>query len=686
MHRVMVPSHLRRGLSALLFLACTGVTQANPQSAQPAIEEVAVYGRAMQQLGSARSASEGLVAYDDLRLPPLLRVGELTEAVPGMVATQHSGTGKANQYFLRGFNLDHGTDFAASIDGVPINMRSHGHGQGYLDLNFMIPELIESTRYQKGPYHAEAGDFSAAGNVAFQHYASMPEDIVQLTLGEFGYQRGLLAGTIDTFNGSLTGALDITRYEGPWELSEDLDQRKGYLAWQQSIGNAQLRIGWQGYDSEWVATDQIPRRAVINGDLDPFGFVDPDLGGSTKRHALSASLTGDHWSAGAYHIDYDFSLYSNFTYFLENEKNGDEFEQRDQRTVTGLWGEASRSSALAGRDLTLRWGGDLRYDDVDAVGLYPTQARIRLSSVRDDSLTESSVSLWLSGDWQVTDHLRLTAGMRGDYYRWDVNAQLYENSGSGNDSLFSPKIGAAWRVSDGLELYANMGRGFHSNDVRGATISVDPSSGDAVDPVDVLIPADGAELGLRFEQSDRFNATLALFALKLDSELVYVGDAGTTEPNGATARHGIEVTAFWQATPWLALNTAYTTTDAKFERDSGDGRNIPGAVRDTFTLGANIAAQNGLSASARLRYLGSAPLTENDSVRSNSSWLLNAGIGWRPNAIELRLDVFNLLNSDNDDIAYFYESRLRDEAQGTEDIHFHPLEPRAARLSMTLHL
>lgn len=655
------------------------------RAAAPVLEEVAVYGRSEQQLGSAGSASEGLVAYDDLRLPPLLRVGELAEVVPGMVATQHSGTGKANQYFLRGFNLDHGTDFAASIDGVPINLRSHGHGQGYLDLNFLIPELIESSAYRKGPYHADAGDFSAAGNVAFHHYAALSENIVQLTAGEYGYQRGLLAGSASALGGSLTAALDLTRYEGPWELDEDLDQRKGYLAWHRDLNGLQLRVGWQGYDSEWMATDQIPRRAVARGELSAYGFVDPDLGGSTRRHAFTTSLTGTDWSAGAYHVDYDFTLYSNFTYFLEDPENGDEFQQRDRRTVSGLWGTSEHGSRLAGRDLALRWGGDLRHDDIQTVGLYATRARTRLDAVRDDEVNESSASLWLSGEWHATDSLRLEAGLRGDYYRWDVAAQLAGNSGSGSDTLVTPTLGLAWRASDVLELYANAGRGFHSNDVRGATISVDPASGESVDAVDVLIPADGAEVGLRVEQGQRFNATIALFALRLDSELVYVGDAGTTEPNGATRRQGLEVTAFWQATPWLALNSAYTSTNARFRHDSGDGRAIPGAVEDSFTLGANLVGRHGLSASARLRYLGSAPLIEDGSVRSEASWLLNAGAAWRHKALELRLDVFNLLDSDDDDIAYFYRSRLASEAQGVDDVHFHPLEPRAVRLTASLH-
>jgi hypothetical protein len=685
-HKGTATRHSRGRAALALAIAAPGVLLASPHPPQPTIEEVTVYGRAQQQLGTASSASEGLVAYADLRLPPLLRVGELAEAVPGMVATQHSGTGKANQYFLRGFNLDHGTDFAAHVDGVPINMRSHGHGQGYLDLNFLIPELIESTRYRKGPYSAAVGDFSAAGSVEFSHYAQLPETILQITAGEYGYQRGLAAGTVGAFGGSITGALDFTRYEGPWDLDENLDQRKGYLAWQRDLGAVRLRLAWQGYDSEWIATDQIPRRAVASGALSPFGFVDPDLGGSTRRHAVSAALEADAWSAGAYYIDYDFTLYSNFTYFLENEVDGDEFEQRDRRGVAGLWGEGGRDTSFAGRDLALRWGGDLRHDDIDSVGLFPTRARTRLGTVRDDTLSETSAGLWLSAEWHATQRLRLSAGLRGDYYRWDVTAQREANSGTGNDSLLAPKFGAAWRAGESLELYANVGRGFHSNDVRGATINVDPVSGERVDAVQALVPADGTELGLRFERGERFNATLALFALDLDSELVYVGDAGTTEPNGATERRGIEVTAFWQATPWLALNTAYTVTDARFATDAGDGREIPGAVEDTFTLGANLVTGGGLSASARLRYLGSAPLIEDGSVRSDASWLLNAGAAWRRDAFEVRLDVFNLLDSGDDDIAYFYTSRLADEAQGVDDVHFHPLEPRAARLTLTLHL
>ncbi|MEE4661602.1 MAG: TonB-dependent receptor [Halieaceae bacterium] len=676
-------TRIHTGAGALLALALAAATQADP--GQQSLEEVFVFGRAQQQVGVANTASEGLVGYDDIQLPPLLRVGELVEAVPGMVATQHSGTGKANQYFLRGFNLDHGTDFAARVDGVPINMRSHGHGQGYLDLNFLIPELVETSRFRKGPYHASVGDFGSAGSVDFSLYRELPETMLRLTAGEFGYQRGLLAGSAEVGDGTLLGAVDVTRYEGPWDLNENLEQNKAYFNYQFPLGNLTANLGLQLYENEWDATDQIPRRAVQSGLIDSLGFIDPDLGGDTSRYALTAGIASDAWQAGGYVVDYDLSLYSNFTYLLDNPENGDEFEQRDARQVWGAWVSGSQPLALVGRDSTLRWGGELRYDDIDEVGLYRTRARQRFDTTREDQVQELSVSAWASVEMAVSERLRAVAGLRGDYFDWDVDALRQPNSGSGDDGQLSPSVNLAYRVSDTVEAYASWGRGFHSNDVRGATIAFDPGSGDAVDAVDVVSGTEGAELGLRWEQGQRFNASLVAFWLELDSELVYVGDAGTTEANDATQRTGLELSGFWQANNWLAFNAAYTWTDAEFKADQGGGREIPGAVEDTFTLGANAAWANGLSVNLRLRYLGEAPLEETGSVTSQDSWLLNAGAAYRWRAAEFRLDVFNLLDTGRNDIAYFYASRLPGEpAVGVEDVHFHPLEPRAVRGSVTL--
>ena len=653
----------------------------------PVVEEMVVYGRSQQSIGSAGSASEGLVGYQDIRLPPLLRTGELVEAVPGMVATQHSGSGKANQYFLRGFNLDHGTDFSARVEGVPVNMRSHGHGQGYLDLNFLIPELVATTRYWKGPYHASTGDFSSAGSVDFGYYERLPETLLGFTVGEDGYLRGLAAGSVDVGQGVFTGALDVTRYDGPWDLDENLEQNKFHGSYAFQLGGAQVRLTAQGYDSEWDSTDQIPRRAVDSGLIDELGYIDPDLGGSTERYAFTAAVDLAAWSVTAYVIDYELSLYSDFTYFLEDPLAGDEFEQRDDRTIYGFLVRGSQAAELVSRPLNVRWGLEGRIDDIDEVGLYHTAARQPLGTVRRDRVEERSLGAWVEAEVELTDRLRGIVGVRGDYYDYDVDAFRPANSGSGDDSLAAPKLSLAYRFHDSLEGYANWARGFHSNDVRGATIEIDPVSGEPVDAVPLLVDSEGAELGLRFERGQRFNATLAAFYLELDSELVFVGDAGATEANDGTERQGIELSSFWQATDWLAVDATYTYTDAAFKEDQGGGDEIPGAVATTFALGLNAIWPNGWSASARVRYLGEAPLVEDDSVRAPDSMLVNAGVGYRLGAAELRLDVFNLFDSDDYDISYFYASRLPGEpVDGVEDIHFHPLEPRTLRASLTWHI
>ena len=336
--------------------------------------------------------------------------------------------------------------------------------------------------------------------------------------------------------------------------------------------------------------------------------------------------------------------------------------------------------------MALRWGAELRFDDVDELGLYGTANRIRTNTVRDDQLEELSIGAWSEAEWQVSDRLRAMLGARVDWYDWEVGAAQASNSGSGNDAIFSPKAALAWRFTESAEAYFNYGRGFHSNDVRGTTITRDPLSGAAVNGVPALVRSDGAELGLRFENGAQFNATLTAFWLELDSELVYVGDAGATEANAATERLGLESALFWQATEWLALNAAYTVTDSQFKEDQGGGREIPGAVESTLTLGLNATWQNGLSGSIRLRWLDEAPLIEDNSVRSNSSLLINTGLVYRRGAAEWRLDVFNLLDSEDADIAYFYTSRLTAEpASGVDDIHFHPLEPRSVRATVTWH-
>lgn len=328
----------------------------------------------------------------------------------------------------------------------------------------------------------------------------------------------------------------------------------------------------------------------------------------------------------------------------------------------------------------------MRYDDISEVGLFRTVERRRVDTVRLDSVEQFSASAYGELAFRPIDELRASVGVRADYFSWDVDALRPENSGSGSDTQFSPKLNLAYRLGTSTELYANYGRSFHSNDVRGNTISTDPATGEPAEAVDALVPADGAELGIRFERGDRFNATLTAFRLELDSELLFVGDAGGTEVNGASTRTGLEVSSFFQATDWLAVNFSYTHTDSEFDVDEGAGREIPGAIESSASLGLNGAWDNGLFVSARARYLGEAPLIEDDSVRSPSSLLVNVGGGYRIGDVSIRLDVFIVLDSDDFDIAYLYASRLPGEpAEGVEDIHYRPLEPRSVRAALTFH-
>lgn len=654
-----------------------------PGLASETDDVVTVYGRALELIGESVAASEGVVGYADFEDRPLSRVGELVEVIPGVIATQHSGEGKANQYFLRGFNLDHGTDFSASIDGVPINMRTHGHGQGYLDLNFIIPEIVERVDFRKGPYRSSTGDFSAAGSARYSTYDALDQNFVEITVGEDDYLRTVSAADFAVSEDTnLLIAVEAQSYNGPWDLDQDLSKINAFAKLSRDAGPWRYELSGSFYDSDWTATDQVPQRAVESGLINRFGFIDPDLGGDTTRFGLTGQATYRHSDGAttqlsAYAVDYDFSLFSNFTYFLDDPVNGDEFEQLDERRYYGA--SLTHDRAVAD-DVNLRVGVETRYDDISDIGLFKTTARQRLSTVRRDAVEEFSASVWGELEYALTDRLRATAGLRGDYYDADVTAvSLPVNGGSADDAMLSPSAGLAWRPIETLELYANYGQGFHSNDVRGATIAVDPLSGAPVDQVPILVRAEGAEIGARLEQGP-WRASLALFTLDLDSELVFVGDAGTTEPNDASQRYGVEASLFWQPTDWLVADISGAYTDAEFDLPGLDTE-IPGAVENV--IGGGVLAQfDPWTFSARLRHFGEAPLIEDGSVTSQPTTIVNLAGSYDWRNLTLSLQLLNVFDTKDADITYFFESQLAGEAQPVEDIHFHPVEPRQVRFSV----
>ena len=527
-------------------------------------DEIVVYGRQTNLIGAAKAGSEGVVGYADFKNRPISRVGELVEVIPGVVATQHSGSGKANQYFLRGFNLDHGTDFAVFFDGAPVNFRTHGHGQGYLDLNFVIPELVERIEFRKGPYYADVGDFTAAATASFRSYDSLEESIASTTIGENGYRRGLAAGSFKVGDGDFLAAAEVLFNDSPFVLDENLEKYNGFLKYSRTTDDLDWSISLSAYDAKWTSTDQVPLRAIQSGAIPPLGFIDPDLGGETTRISLNGEMSTGNLSISAYGIYYDFELFSNFTYFANDPVNGDQFEQTDERVTLGGALDYVLPINVFGFDGAFNSGLDLRYDDNFGIGLFDTTARRRIRTIRDDDVKEFSIGGFAEVELYLSNQLRLSLGGRGDFYDFSVDASIPQNSGEGDDFIFTPTASLAWRANENLEFYGNYGQGFHSNDVRGAVISVDPRTLEAVDPVDVLVRAEGAEIGARLVY-ESFNFTIAGFWLELDEELVFVGDAGTTEPNDASRRFGIEFSAFWRPVDWMRIDASAAYTDAQFK-------------------------------------------------------------------------------------------------------------------------
>ncbi|WP_454762161.1 TonB-dependent receptor [Caulobacter segnis] len=659
-----------RFISGLLAASLTAIFVASPQAQE--VETISVWGRRANEIGRAKSASEGRIAYADFAVRPMLRPGELIEAVPGLAATQHSGAGKANQYFLRGFNLDHGTDLAASLDGVPLNLPSHGHGQGYLDLNVLTPEFVHDIGFKKGPYSAENGDFATAGAVAFETADHLHGEGLQAWAGENDYYRTVGSKALSQ---NVLVAADLSTTRGAWSTPEDL--KKINLLARAIVG------GWSitaiAYDADWNATDQIPRRAVEAGTLGRLDAVDTTDGGKTSRYILSARrrdlLRG--LDTVVFVQRYKLDLYSNFTYFLDDPVNGDQFQQADQRWIYG--GALTKRWAPI-RGWSLRAGASARVDEIGKVGLYRTRGRVRRATVRQDALTEWSTALWGEAS-RPFGKVDATFGLRADVMGADVRAGDRRNAGEVSDILVSPKAALAWRISKAFELYADAGRGFHSNDARGAVIVVDPVTGDLAERAPLLSPSDGAELGLRWKRGG-LTLTAAAWALHVDSELVYVGDAGFTEAAGATRRRGVELLADWRPTSHLSFTASYAGTHARFT----NGDRIPNAVGSVLSGGASWKIAQASTLSLTWRRLGVAPLAEDNSVRSRPTSLVNALFVQDLGRASLMIEALNLADSQKDDVAYFYASRLPGEpAEGVEDIHFHPVEPRAVRLGMKIN-
>jgi hypothetical protein len=636
-------------------------------------------------IGIAEAANQGAVTAEQIENRPSQRPGDILESIPGVAISQHSGEGKANQYYLRGFNLDHGTDFATAVAGMPVNMPTHAHGQGYTDLNFLIPELVSGVQYKKGPYFVEDGDFTSAGSANINYVNMLDGTIGQAGGGSNSYGRALFATAPKVGEGRLLAAVELVHNNGPWVHPDNLQKYNGVLRF--SAGDEQngFSVTAMGYHAKWNATDQVPDRALSEGLIPRYGSLDPSDGGETHRYSLSAeyqrsgeaSLT----HAAVYAIDYKLDLFSNFTYFLDDPVSGDQFEQYDRRQVYGAKVTHRWFDRWAAFEVENEVGFQGRFDDIGESGLFHTQDRVRLSTRLDDRVTQWSGAVFFQTETQWTSKVKSVLGLRGDLYHFDVAASDPLNSGQTTKGILSPKLSLVFGPFGQVELYANAGYGFHSNDGRGALTRRDPNTGDLVDPVTPLVRAKAAEVGARAFLLPGWQTTVALWGLDLASELVFLGDAGTTEPSRPSRRYGVEWSNFYRILPWLMADADLSISKARFTNADPAGDHIPGSIQDVVSAGITVDSMAGFSGSLRMRYFGPRPLIEDDSVRSKAATTLNALVSYTVvRGVRLSLEVLNLTNAKVSDIDYYYASRLPGEPPGgVNDIHTHPAEPRLVR-------
>ncbi|MBB5037478.1 TonB-dependent receptor [Prosthecobacter dejongeii] len=678
---------LSKALLALVFASTATAQEAAPEDT-PTLPEIIVVGKASNLLGTTDGASKGRATQEDFMSRPLMRRGEILETIPGVIITQHAGGGKANQYFLRGFNLDHGTDFSISLDGMPLNMRTHAHGQGYTDLNPVIPELVQAIDYAKGTYTAADGDLSTAGSANFLLWDTMPENILRLEFGEYNYYRALIAGTLPIvaaeqqgMQQGLTYGLEYNYYDGPWQQAEEFNRWNGLLRYFKGDEDNKFSITFMGYRGSWVSTDQIPRRAVINGTLDRFSTLDPSAGGDSERYSLNMAY--EHRDddvvtrANLYGIYYSLGLFSNFTYFTQGPQ-GDQFEQSEKRWVFG--GQVSRTwedRDLFGIKSDLTLGFQTRHDLINGIGLYQTRNRKRFVTTREDDIWEGSAGLYGEMVNRWTPWFRTVLGLRGDLYYFDSLQSTVNGEDAEWAGIISPKFSAIFGPWHETELYLNFGTGFHSNDARGVTarsLQADP-----------LVRTMGAEIGLRTQAIPELTTTLALFWLQSDSELIYVGDAGTNEPGPGSERYGVELATYWRPNQWFSADAEVAMTYARL-KDSGNADRIPNSVPVMFSGGFTLGAQgnaDGWFTGVRVRAFTGRPLEETGRIEGRESFMVNGTVGYRRKNWEAAVDCLNILNRADNDIEYAYESQLPNEAVAVNDVHFHPVEPRMFRFRVT---
>jgi hypothetical protein len=657
-----------------------------------ALQDIVVTAERLKLIGIASTASEGVVVDAELALAPAYRPGQLLETVPGLDVTSHSGEGKANQYLMRGYNLDHGTDLAIYVDEMPVNEPTHAHGQGYSDVNFLIPELATNIRYSKGTYYAGEGDFASVGAVHL-NYLNALDDQIALTAGTLGFERLFAAGSPALGEGRLLGALELQHYDGPWDHPDD--QRKINAVLRYSGGDEHDGYSLTGmfYHGLWNSTTDQPARALSEGLIGRFGSLDPSDGGQAERASVSArwfaAIGGGQLAANGYVINNQLTLWNDFTHFLTDPVNGDQEAQRENRITVGGGAGFTRTDELAGWRNDWLTGVSTRFDFND-VSRVPTRSRVTLPASADplDFFEKDRVHLSdIAAYAQATTHwlpwLRTVVGLREDRIQGSDSGT---NPGEASASLFQPKASLIVTPLATTELYLSAGRGFHSDDLRGGNQAA--LTGVAGAPL--IARQDGAEIGIRQQVGRRLAFTLALFSLDAQSETTYNPDVGQDSAGPASRRRGFELNVTYQAAAWLELYASYSADHSRFKTPFDDGTGhvgeyLPNAPFATGSFAAYVKELGAWSGGLQYRYLGAYPLSSDGAVRGSGYGEWNGDIryafvsGWN-----LALGVYNIMNTKANAAEFWYIDRLPGEpAAGVADIHFHPLEPASVRLTVS---
>ena len=668
------------------------------------------------------------VSGQDLNERAITRPGEILEAAPGLAVVDHADGGKANQYYLRGYNLDHGTDLAIFVDDMPINLATNAHGQGYADLNWLMPETVNSLDIRKGPYFADVGDFATAGSLFINLRDSVDKKIVEATVGSFDYARVFTMGSTTLGGRSLLYAGEANYYNGPWTVPDDMQKFSGLLRYSQGTATDGLSVSAMAYSNTWNTTEQNALRAIQSGMIGLYGEIDPTDGGDTSRYSLSARMAQSDadgsWKANAYLVKYELDLYNDFTWFLTDPVNGDQFHQHDNRVYGGAGASRTIDGTLFGRPTETVFGFQSRYDDID-VGLSNTVARQFLSNTLVDEVSEGNAGIYAENTVHWSNWLSTTLGWRGDYFATSVNSTLQQaNSGNDEMAIGSPKFRMVIGPFYNTELFVGAGMGYHTNDARSTVITEvpgDPSTPEGASPF--LVRSRGAEIGVRTKALPDLDSSISLFYLHQASELFFDGDTGDTMAGLPSQRTGVEFTNDYRPASWVHIEADVALTRARFlgydyaqaaiyqslagypqaQIGNAPGNHVYNAPWMVTSAGITLGEQTGWFCDLRWRYISSRPLTEDGVFQSPPLNTVNGQIGYHfDNGWSIRLDGLNLLDAKGPQAEYAYGSLLKTDSlfamcfpahgpptapaavcqNGVMDYSLHPIEPLAVRLTV----